>query len=298
MFSKSLFTLAVLATAATALPSANRRATCSGGQTTANEACCVWFDVLDDLQTNLFHNGDCGEEAHESLRLIFHDAIAISPALTATGVFGGGGSDGSIMAHADVETTYQANAGLDEIIEAQRPFALKHNVSFGDFIQFAGAVGASNCNGGPQIPFFAGRSNDSQAAPDGLVPQPIDSVTSILDRISDAGGFVSVELVWLLISHTVASQHAIDPTIAGAPFDSTPNNFDAQIFVETLLNGTVTPGDGIHPGEALSPIPGEFRLESDFLIARDSRTSCEWQRLISTPLQLVFDLAETHYFYS
>ncbi len=78
-------------------------------------------------------------------------------------------------------------------------------------IQFAGAVGASNCNGGPQIPFFAGRSNDSQAAPDGLVPLPTDDVTTILDRISDAGGFVAVELVWLLISHTVASQHTIDP---------------------------------------------------------------------------------------
>lgn len=40
--------------------------------------------------------------------------------------------DGSIMAHTDVEIQYAANNGLDEIIEEQRPFALKHNVSFGD----------------------------------------------------------------------------------------------------------------------------------------------------------------------
>ncbi|KAI0630541.1 heme peroxidase [Trametes polyzona] len=270
MFSKTLLSLAMLAAAVVAVPSTSKRATCSGGQSTANEACCVWFDVLDDIQTNLFHNGACGEEAHESLRLIFHDAIAISPALTAQGQFGGGGSDGSIMAHVDVEGKYLANNGLDEIIEAQRPFALKHNVSFGDFIQFAGAVGASNCNGGPQIPFFAGRSNDSQPAPDGLVPLPTDSVTKILDRVSDAGGFVAVELVWLLISHTVASQHTIDPSVPGTPFDSTPTEFDAQFFVETLLNGTLTPGSALHSdaGEALSPLPGEFRLESDFLIAR------------------------------
>ncbi|KAL1944843.1 hypothetical protein VTO73DRAFT_2463 [Trametes versicolor] len=295
MFPKTLLSFAMLAATAAAIPSANKRATCSGGQTTANEACCVWFDVLDDIQTNLFHDGTCGEEAHEALRLIFHDAIAISPALTAQGQFGGGGADGSIMAHVDVEGAYHANNGLDEIIESERPFALKHNVSFGDFIQFAGAVGASNCNGGPQIPFFAGRSNDSQPAPDGLVPLPTDDVMTILDRIGDAGGFVAVELVWLLISHTVASQHTIDPSVPGAPFDSTPSDFDAQFFVETLLNGTAPTGSTLESanGEALSPIPGEFRLASDSLIARDSRTACEWQRLITDPDDMVAKFVQT-----
>lgn len=41
-------------------------------------------------------------------------------------------TDGSIIAHSDVELTYPANHGLDEIVEASRPFAIKHNVSFGD----------------------------------------------------------------------------------------------------------------------------------------------------------------------
>ena len=36
------------------------------------------------------------------------------------------------MAHTDVEMQDPVNNGLDEIIEAQRPFALKHKVSFGD----------------------------------------------------------------------------------------------------------------------------------------------------------------------
>ena len=52
--------------------------TCAGGQVTANAACCALFPVISDLQKNLFDNGECGEEAHESLRLTFHDAIAIS----------------------------------------------------------------------------------------------------------------------------------------------------------------------------------------------------------------------------
>ena len=37
--------------------------------------------------TELFHN-QCAEEAHESFRLTFHDAIAFSPAMEARGQFG------------------------------------------------------------------------------------------------------------------------------------------------------------------------------------------------------------------
>ncbi|KAL7281055.1 hypothetical protein ACG7TL_004357 [Trametes sanguinea] len=292
MFSKAILPLALLAASASALSPPVKRATCSGGRTTANEACCVWFDVLDDIQENLFDGGDCGDEAHESLRLIFHDAIAFSPALTAAGKFGGGGADGSIMAHSDVEMQYAANNGLDDIIEAQRPFALKHNVSFGDFIQFAGAVGSANCNGGPQIQFFAGRSNDSQPAPDGLVPLPTDSVTDILNRVGDAG-FSAVELVWMLVSHTVAAQDTVDSSIPGTPFDSTPKDFDAQFFVETMLNGTLTPGSSLQPGEVLSPYPGEFRLQSDALIGRDSRTACEWQKMIADRANMLQKFEQT-----
>nr|QOW95912.1 manganese peroxidase GbMnP_U35959 [Ganoderma boninense] len=281
MFSKACIAFVVLAASlAAAVPSVRKRTTCSNGKTTTNDACCVWFDVLDDIQENLFHGGQCGEDAHESLRLTFHDALAYSPALTAEGKFGGGGADGSIIAHSDVELTYPVNDGLDEIVEASRPFAIKHNVSFGDFIQFAGAVGAANCNGGPQVSFYAGRSNDSQAAPDNLIPLPSDSADSILSRFSDAG-FDAVEVVWLLVSHTVGSQNTVDPSIVGAPFDSTPSDFDAQFFVETMLNGTLIPGDALHDGEVLSPYPGEFRLQSDFELSRDNRTACEWQTMIA-----------------
>ena len=131
------------------------------------------------------------------------------------------------MAHTADEIGDPANLGLDDIIEAQRPFAIKHNVSFGDLcvhlgaiidpctdlcgysIQFAGAVGVSNCNGAPQIAFLAGRSNDSQPAPHGLVPLPSDTPEAILARVGDAG-FSAVELVWLLISHTVGAQDKVD----------------------------------------------------------------------------------------
>lgn len=160
----------------------------------------------------------------------------------------------------------------DDIVETQRPFALKHNVSFGDLceislftgqtaltplcsIQFAGAVGVSNCPGAPRLEFLAGRSNDSQASPDGLVPEPFDSADKIIARFADAG-FTANEIVDLLASHTVAAQDHVDPSIhvrwiehampdeltnpagQGSPFDSTPSVFDTQFFIEVRATST------------------------------------------------------------
>ena len=70
----------------------------------------------------------------------------------------------------------------------------------------------------------------------------------------------------------------------GTPFDSTPSAFDSQFFVETLLVGTVFPGNGSNVGEVMSPLEGEFRLFSDAEIARDARSACEWQSFISVLL--------------
>ncbi|KAL4245328.1 Peroxidase [Abortiporus biennis] len=275
---KTILTFALLAVVASAAPS--KKVTCSQGRVASDAACCKWFDVLDDIQTNLFDGAECGEEVHESLRLTFHDAIGFSLSAERQGKFGGGGADGSIMAFAEIETNFHANGGIDDIVEAQRPFAIKHGVSFGDFIQFAGAVGVSNCVGGPRLQFLAGRSNISRVAPDLTVPEPSDSPDTIFARMGDAG-FSPNEVVDLLISHSVAAQDHVDPTIPGTPFDSTPGDFDAQFFVETLLKGTLFPGNGSNIGEVQSALQGEFRLQSDATIARDARTACEWQSFIT-----------------
>ncbi|KAI0796074.1 manganese peroxidase isozyme precursor [Abortiporus biennis] len=277
---KTIFAIVSLAIFASALPS--KRAVCSQGRVASNAACCKWFDVLDDLQANLFDGGECGEETHESLRLTFHDAIGFSRSNPRAG----GGADGSIMHFAETETNFHANLGTDDIVEVQRPFAIKHGVSFGDFIQFAGAVGVSNCGGGPRLQFLAGRSNNTFPAQDLTVPEPTDSVTAILDRMGDAG-FSPNEVVALLASHSVAAQDHVDPTIHGSPFDSTFSTFDPQVFVEVLLKGTLFPGNGSQPGEVLSPLPGEVRLQSDFAIARDSRTACEWQSFVNNHALMV-----------
>lgn len=71
------------------LGAAVKRALCPDGVNSAvNAACCSLFAVRDDLQKNLFNGAQCNDVAHDAFRLSFHDAIAFSPALAATGAFG------------------------------------------------------------------------------------------------------------------------------------------------------------------------------------------------------------------
>lgn len=149
-------------------------------------------------------------------------------------------------------------------------------------IQFAGAIGASNCAGAPQLAAFVGRKDATQPAPDGLVPEPFHTPDQIFDRLADAsqGEFDPILTVWLLTAHTVAAANDVDPTKSGLPFDSTPELWDTQFFLETQLRGTSFPGSGGNQGEVESPLAGEMRLQSDHTIARDSRTACEWQSFV------------------
>ncbi|KAL0581814.1 fungal class II heme-containing peroxidase [Marasmius crinis-equi] len=259
-----------------------KRVTCPDGvHSTSNAACCALFPLVDALNADLFDGGECGEEVHESLRLVFHDAIGFSPTK------GGGGADGSIMVFSDVETTFPANNGIDDIVGVQKQFMADHNVTIspGDFIQLAGAVGTANCPGAPRLKFFLGRPPPKAASPPGLIPEPQDTVTSILDRFGEVG-FSPDEVVALLASHSIAAADHVDETIPGSPFDSTPGVFDAQFFVEVQLRGTSFPGTGGNLGESESPLKGEIRLQSDQALARDSRTACHWQSFVGNQAQM------------
>ncbi|VDC07243.1 unnamed protein product [Peniophora sp. CBMAI 1063] len=280
-----LASIVVLATVTSA--AVTKRVTCADGNVTGNEACCVLFPILEDIQTNLFDGGECGEEVHESLRLTFHDAIGISRSNASVGT----GADGSFLLF-DTELSYHANTGIDEIVGEQKPFVAAHpEISAADFIQFAGAVGVSNCPGAPRLQFLLGRKDATHPAADKTVPEPFDTVDSILARFSDAGGFSAAEVVALLASHSVAAADHVDPSIPGSPFDSTPGAFDTQFFVETQLRGTLFPGTGGNQGEVESPLAGELRLQSDSELARDSRTACLWQANVNNQQHMMSSFA-------
>lgn len=239
------------------------------------------------------------------------DAIAISSALKANGTFTQGGADGSMLLFPDVEPNFSANLGISDSVDALLPFLANHtNVNAADLVQFAGAVALTNCPGAPQIQFLAGRTPATEPAPDGLIPEPQNDVTMIINRFADGGGFTPDEIVALLASHSIARADHVDPTLNAAPFDSTPFTFDTQIFLEVLLKGVGFPGtanntgkhfssplplidkiiteNNFSSGEVESPLPlgsgvnvGELRLQSDFALAHDARTACTWQGFVN-----------------
>ena len=122
----------------------------------------------------------------------------------------------------NVEPNFAANLGISDSVDALTPFLATHNVTAGDLIQFGAAVALSNCPGAPRVSFLAGRPNATAPAPDGLIPEPQDNVTSILARMLDGGNFSPDEVVALLASHSVARADHVDPTLDAAPFDTTP----------------------------------------------------------------------------
>jgi hypothetical protein len=284
MFKQLLFFIGTAVLVA-ALPKNKRQSVVcpSSQQTTSNAACCVWFDVREELLNNIFFN-TCADNVHGNVRLAFHDAVGFSQALKNAGEFPGGGADGSIVLFPDeqnfVNTDGQApNAGLNENADFVAALVQHHGVSAGDAIQFAMALGLTLCPGGPVVPFFAGRPNATQISPMNLVPTPNQDVTTILARMLDLGpsGFSPQQVVTLLGAHTAGDQSFVDPTNQNQPFDSTPFIWDNQVFLEVLFQNN--PGGPITVGGNLENT-GVFRLASDALFARDSRTACFWQQFV------------------
>ncbi|KAF5326202.1 hypothetical protein D9611_000699 [Ephemerocybe angulata] len=164
--------------------------------------------------------------------------------------------DGSLIEHSDVELLFAANGGLGPTVEAQRTAALTHNVPFGDIVQFAAAVGVSNCAGAPRLEFMAGRPTTSQASPAGLVPGPGDTVDRILERMADAG-FSADETVDLLASHSIAAQQGLN-TALGADHALMSSAFRAaMVKLATLGNNRSTLVDcsSVIPTPASAPAP-------------------------------------------
>ncbi|KIJ35838.1 class II peroxidase, partial [Sphaerobolus stellatus SS14] len=269
---------------------------CPDGTSAPNgsQQCCPFVELLADIQQNLTGTTACTNlVARNVLRLAFHDAMGASASLTSQGQFGGGGADGSILVFPQ-ETTYIANEGFNLTVFLLQPFLERNpSVSPGDFLQFAAAVGLATCPGAPQVKFLAGRPSPIAAAPDQLIPEPTDSVTTILNRFNDAGGFAPAEVVALMAGHSIALNYHLEVVNLRTPFDSTPDVFDTQFYLDVLLNGTVTPNVTDPTMFSTSPFNGELRLLSDAALARDSRTACTWQGFVNqqTSMQQAFSAA-------
>lgn len=100
--------------------------------------------------------------------MTFHDGVGFSPTL------GGGGADGSIITFSSIELNQTGNndAGVSDAVILLSPLVDQFNVTAGDLIYFAAAVGVTNCVGAPQLTFLAGRPTATAAAPDDMVSTP------------------------------------------------------------------------------------------------------------------------------
>ncbi|PPQ73044.1 hypothetical protein CVT26_014662 [Gymnopilus dilepis] len=200
-------------------------------------------------------------------------------------VLGGGGADGSVVTFFDVEGTFPQNEGLGTMAEFLQILVDRHEINAGDILHFAAAVSAANCPGSPQIEFWMGRPPASGPSPPNLIPNPTDSVETILNRFA-AINIGTVEVVALLAAHSIARMYVTDRTVPGLPLDTTPEIFDSQFYIEVLLNGTTFAGNRSTPGEVEAATPGIFRLESDLNFAHSPLTSCLWQQFALQPGQV------------
>lgn len=183
-----------------------------------------------------------------------------------------------------------ANDGVQDAVNGVGKFLESFNVTAGDLIQFAGAVGITNCPGAPKLEFLAGRPNATFPAQKGTVPLPQESAEGILARMADAG-LSANDTINLLVSHTIARSDTLvvnltdNQPITAVPFDTTPFTFDSQVFLEVLLKGNSVPfgfnnTDGAEVDSGLAD-EGEMRLQSDSALARLPETACFWQDMIN-----------------
>ncbi|GJJ13559.1 hypothetical protein Clacol_007814 [Clathrus columnatus] len=162
-------------------------------------------------------------------------ATAFSEYLKREGKPAGGGADGSMLIFPNVEPNFSASLGISDSVDALLPFLAAYP-------KISAAVGIFDYPGAPQLEFLLGRLNATAPAPDGLIPEPQDSVTSTLSRMADGGVF-----------------------LRGTGFPELSNNTGE---VELLL----PTGKGVNVGE--------MYLQFDFSLTHDPKTACDWQGFV------------------
>ncbi|KAJ6537297.1 heme peroxidase, partial [Mycena vulgaris] len=218
--------------------------------------CVPWYGIRDAILGGIFH-GACGDEARASVRLAFHDA--------GTWILEGlpnGGADGSMLWDA-AEVLRGSNSGLQAIVRTLEPLPTQFDVSPGDILHVV-SLPQLACPGGPRIKTYSGRPRPSHVAPDGLLPSPNDSVKKLTDRFADMG-FTVRDLVALIGAHSTGKQRFVDPSVAGATFDTTVDLWDVAFYQETDLSTTFA---------------GNFKLNSDVNLAHNKTSAREFRRYV------------------
>ncbi|KAI7461830.1 class II peroxidase [Hortaea werneckii] len=214
----------------------------------------VWSSIASDLKRNF---AGCNNLARSAVRFAFHDSAGYS-VKNPTYSPASGGADGSLLLSDEEVSRSDQNP-----LQGFRSFLLgKYNgykdqdVSAADFVQVAGMIGVKACPGGPVVKTVVGREDNSDAAPDGLLPQAFGQgadYQTLIDLWADKG-FSPRELAALIGAHSTsrafAQQQNGIPT--GGQQDSSPRVWDVKYYSQT---------------QSQSPPRGVYRFQSDVNLA-------------------------------
>ncbi|KAF2016364.1 class II peroxidase [Aaosphaeria arxii CBS 175.79] len=178
----------------------------------------VWSEISETLTAQFLADGQCTDAARAAIRGAFHDCF-------------NGACDGSLILAGECSRT--ENRGLERLCDNLGNLASEKDVGVADLIQFAGAHAIKTCPGGPTIPVKVGRKDSSEPNPEGVLPSANASASDLM-RLFGSKGFSPIDLAALVGAHTAGRQRTVDPTQAGATFDSTPGQWDNKFYTETL----------------------------------------------------------------
>lgn len=195
------------------------------------DTCCVWQYIANEMAASFKGpSGRCTNAARAAVRLGFHDAAGWSKS---TGP--DGGADGSLIL-APEEIQRPGNRGLEEIVSLTQSWFNKYKsygISAADLIQMGANVATVTCPLGPRTKTYVGREDNSEPAPDGLLP-PVDESADFLIKLFQDKTIQPNGLVALLGAHSTAQQRFVDTRRAGDPQDSTPGVWDMLYYNETI----------------------------------------------------------------
>ncbi|KAJ3498026.1 hypothetical protein NLG97_g1447 [Lecanicillium saksenae] len=237
------------------------------------DTCCIWKHIADEMNAKMKGTaGRCNNLARQAVRMGFHDAATWS-----TGTGTAGGADGSlVLAHEcyDRPINKGMESGCDQMQEWFDKYK-SYGISMADLIQMAATVGAVTCPLGPRVRSFVGRQDNTNAAPENLLPQPTDSADSLIELFGNKT-ISPADLVALVGAHTTSQQEFVDPSRAGDPQDSTPGIWDTAFYGQTLNSAA--------PRRV-------FKFQSDINLSKDKRTRGTWAGFIGLTGQIPWNLA-------
>jgi manganese peroxidase len=218
----------------------------------------VWSTISKDLTGSFVSSGQCSDLARAAIRYAFHDAGTFSQKLP-TVPPASGGADGSLLLSGG-EIGRRENAGLRDyhsFITGKYNQYKSQGVGAADLIQFAGNHAIVSCPGGPTVQTLIGRTDTSNAAPEGLLPPafgPGSDHNSLFQVFMDKG-FSAVDLAALIGAHSTSRAFATPQVPVGASQDSMPGIWDIKYYSETY-----------------NPPPGVRRFDSDINLSNPNTT--------------------------